>query len=135
VLRVELGPRQWISLDQVQSEQANVGITLKIQAQDFDAVIWFKTQPRSVMELRSSLCEVRKLGRLLTCVLLQHFWSTCKLSTKRLIVFLVSNSAQEVETVELMEDLHSDPVPFFARSWVVDLQRGFWHAQFGQIKL
>ncbi len=57
-----------------------------------------------------------------TCMSLQSFGPFGELPAQGLIVFLICNPPQEVDAVQLMEYLHANTIPLFARPRVVDLQ-------------
>ena len=64
-----------------------------------------------------------------TCVRLQRLGAVSKLATERLVILLVGNSSEEIDTMQVMEDFHSDSIALFSRLRVLDLQHSVWHTK------
>lgn len=97
VPRVQLWPWQRVTFNHVEGEKPNVGVALCVEPQNLKTVV---------------------------CMLPQCLGSSSKFSTKRLIVFLVRYSAEQIDAMQLVEDLHTDAIAFFICSGMVDQQAG-----------
>lgn len=93
VLRVQLRPRQGLTGQGVECEEADVCVALDVETQDLQAVV----------RVHAQLLGVRGQS-----------------STDCLVVLLVGHLAQQVHAVQLVEDFQPYAVPFHAGLGVRD---------------